>query len=203
MGSKYSELAFTPAVRRLQERDGSRLLYARGEVTGAGADPLGANETEFIGGRDSFYLATVSEAGWPYLQHRGGPRGFLKVLDERTLAFADFRGNRQHLSEGNLEGNDRVSLILVDYPNQRRLKLMGRARVVQATEAAGLVAQLVDTGYAASVERAVVIRVEGYDWNCPQHITARYSEAELGPMLEPLRARIRQLEEQLSFASSA
>ena len=198
MGSKYSELAFTPAVRRLQERDGSRSHYARSEATGAGADPLGANEAEFIGERDSLYLATVSEAGWPYLQHRGGPRGFLKVLDARTLAFADFRGNRQHVSEGNLEGNDRVSLILVDYPNQRRLKLMGRARVVQAAEAEGLIAQVADAGYAARVERAVVIRVEGYDWNCPQHITPRYSEAELAP----LRARIRELEEQLRFASS-
>lgn len=203
MGSKYSELAFTPAVRRLQERDGSRTHYARGEAAGSGPDLLGESESAFIGERDSFYLATVSEAGWPYLQHRGGPRGFLKVLDERTLAFADFRGNRQHLSEGNLEGNDRVSLILVDYPNRRRLKLMGRARVAQATEAARLVAQLGNAGYAARIERAIVIRVEGYDWNCPQHITARYSESELGPVLEPLRARIRQLEEQLSFASSA
>jgi predicted pyridoxine 5'-phosphate oxidase superfamily flavin-nucleotide-binding protein len=202
MGSKYSELAFTPAVRRLQERDGSRSHYARSEEKGAGADPLGANEAEFIGERDSFYLATVSETGWPYLQHRGGPRGFLKVLDERTLAFADFRGNRQHVSEGNLAGNDRVSVILVDYPNQRRLKLMGRARVVDAAEAPGLVAQLADAAYAARVERAVVIRVEAYDWNCPQHITPRYSEAELGPVLEPLQARIRELEEQLRFASS-
>jgi len=202
MSANYSALAFTPAVRRLQERDGSRSLYARSEGVAAGADPLGAKEAEFIGERDSFYLATVSESGWPYLQHRGGPRGFLKVLDARTLAFADFRGNRQHVSEGNLEGNDRVSLILVDYPNQRRLKLMGRARVVQAAEAEGLIAQVADAGYAARVERAVVIRVEGYDWNCPQHITPRYSEAELEPVLAPLRARIRELEQQIRFASS-
>jgi predicted pyridoxine 5'-phosphate oxidase superfamily flavin-nucleotide-binding protein len=202
MGSKYSELAFTPAVRQLQERDGSRAHYARSEAPGSGPDLLGDSESAFIGERDSFYLATVSEAGWPYLQHRGGPRGFLKVLDERTLAFADFRGNRQHVSEGNLAANDRAALILVDYPNQRRLKVMGCTRVVDAAEAPGLVAQLADAGYPARVERAMVIRVEAWEWNCPQHITPRYSESELGLVLEPLRARIRQLEEQLSFASS-
>jgi predicted pyridoxine 5'-phosphate oxidase superfamily flavin-nucleotide-binding protein len=202
MGSRYAQLAFTPAVKQLQERDGSRSHYARSEAAATGADPLGADEAEFIAERDSFYLATVSETGWPYLQHRGGPRGFLKVLDARTVGFADFRGNRQHLSEGNLAGNDRVSLILVDYPKRRRLKLLGRARMVEAGEASGLIAQLADAGYAAHVERAVVIRVEAYDWNCPQHITPRYSELELGAVLEPLRARIRELEEQLRFASS-
>jgi predicted pyridoxine 5'-phosphate oxidase superfamily flavin-nucleotide-binding protein len=202
MGAKYAELAFTPAVRKLQERDGSRAHYARSETPGVGADPLGAREIEFISERDSFYLSTVSETGWPYLQHRGGPKGFLKVLDERTVAFADFRGNRQHVSEGNLAGNDRAALILVDYPNQQRLKLLGRARVVAAGEVPGLIAQLADTGYEARVERAVLVRVEGWERNCPQHITPRYTEAELGPVLEPLRARIRELEEQLRFASS-
>jgi predicted pyridoxine 5'-phosphate oxidase superfamily flavin-nucleotide-binding protein len=202
MGSRYQELAFTPAVKKLQERDGSRASYARGESPGAGPDPLGASEIGFIGERDSFYLSTVGESGWPYLQHRGGPRGFLKVLDPRTLAFADFRGNRQHVSEGNLAVNDRAALILVDYPNQQRLKLLGRARMVEAREVPGLIAQLADTAYEARVERAVLIRVEGWEWNCPQHITPRYSEAELEPVLEPLRARIRELEEQLKFASS-
>jgi len=202
MGSRYAELAFTPAVRRLQERDGSRSHYARGEAKAGGADVLGSDEAEFIGERDSFYLATVSETGWPYLQHRGGSPGFLKVIDASTLAFADFRGNRQHVSEGNLQGNDRVSLILVDYPNRRRLKLLGRARMADATGNPELVSQLADPGYAARIERAVLIRIEAFDWNCPQHISPRYSGLELAPLLEPLRARIRELEEQLSFASS-
>jgi predicted pyridoxine 5'-phosphate oxidase superfamily flavin-nucleotide-binding protein len=202
MGSRYAQLAFTPAVKQLQEQDGSRSHYSRGEAAATSTDPLGAEEAEFIGERDSFYLATVSETGWPYLQHRGGPQGFLKVLDQRTLAFADFRGNRQHVSEGNLAGNDRVALILVDYPNRRRLKLLGRARMVEAGKEPGLIAQLAAADYEARVERAVVIRVEAIDWNCPQHITPRYSELELGPVLEPLQARIRELEEQLRFASS-
>lgn len=202
MSSRYAELAFTPTVKILQERDGSRAHHARGEAPGTGPDPLGAAEIEFVGERDSFYLATVGATGWPYLQHRGGPKGFLKVLDPLTLAFADFRGNRQHVSEGNLAGNDRAALILVDYPNQRRLKLLGRARMVEASEAPGLIAQLADAAYAARVERAVLVRVEGWERNCPQHITPRYSEDELGPVLEPLRARIRELEEQLRFASS-
>jgi predicted pyridoxine 5'-phosphate oxidase superfamily flavin-nucleotide-binding protein len=202
MSSRFAEVAFTPAVKRLQERDGSRASYARGEAIGALADPLGAAEAAFIGERDSFYMATVSETGWPYLQHRGGPKGFLKVIDPQTLAFADFRGNRQHVSEGNLEGNDRAALFLMDYPNQRRLKVLGRVRVVDAAGDSALLAELTEPGYPAKVERAMVIRVEVFDWNCPQHITPRYSEEELGPVIEPLRARIRELEEQLKFASS-
>ena len=202
MSSNFAQLAFTPAVKRLQERDGSRASYARGEGARAGADPLGQDEAAFIGERDSFYMATVGETGWPYLQHRGGPKGFLKVLDANTVAFADFRGNRQHVSEGNLAGNERVALILVDYANRQRLKLLGRARVADVSDDPALPALLSDPAYPAKVERAIVIRVEAYDWNCPQHITPRYSEVELGPVVEPLRARIRDLEEQLKFASS-
>jgi hypothetical protein len=202
MSSRFAGIAFTPAVKRLQERDGSRPHYARGEAEGGPAEPLGAGEVAFIGERDSFHMATVSETGWPYLQHRGGPKGFLKVLDAQTLAFADFRGNRQHVSQGNLEGNDRVALILMDYANRRRLKLLGRARVVDAPDDPSLVESLADSGYRARIERAIVIRVEAFDWNCPQHITPRFSETELEPIVEPLRARIRELEEQLKFASS-
>jgi predicted pyridoxine 5'-phosphate oxidase superfamily flavin-nucleotide-binding protein len=198
VSARFAQLAFTPAVRQLQEKDGSRAHYARAEAAAATADPLGPAEAAFIRERDSFYMATTSETGWPYVQHRGGPPGFLKVLDSRTIGFADFRGNRQHVSEGNLAGDDRVALILVDYPRQERLKLLGRARVSDAGGAAGIA----DPGYEATVERLVVIRVEATEWNCPQHITPRYSEAELGPVLEPLRARIRELEEQLRFASS-
>jgi hypothetical protein len=203
MSSRFAEIAFTPAVRLLQERDGSRSHYARGETAGGGAEPLGTREAAFIGARDSFYMATVGETGWPYLQHRGGPKGFLKVLDAQTLAFADFRGNRQHISEGNLAGNDRVALILVDYANRERLKLLGRARVVDAADEPALAEQLTEPGYGAKVERVMVVRIEAYDWNCPQHITPRFSADELEPLLEPFRARIRELEEQLRFASSA
>ena len=202
MSSGFAQIAFTPAVKRLQERDGSRASYVRGERAGGGADPLGPDEAAFIGERDSFYIATVGETGWPYLQHRGGAKGFLKLLDAHTIAFADFRGNRQHVSEGNLAGNDRVALILVDYANRRRLKLLGRARVVDAADDPALAGSLAQPGYRARIERLVVIRVEAFDWNCPQHITPRYSEKELGPVVELLRARIRELEEQLNFARS-
>jgi predicted pyridoxine 5'-phosphate oxidase superfamily flavin-nucleotide-binding protein len=202
MKSRFAEVAFTPAVRRLQERDGSRASYARGEGGPVQAALLGAGEAEFIAERDSFYIATVSETGWPYVQHRGGPQGFLKVLDAHTLAFADFQGNRQHVSEGNLAGDDRVALILMDYANRRRLKLLGHARVVDAASEPALAASLTEAGYRATVERVMVIRVEAFDWNCPQHITPRFSEQELEPVIAPLRARIRELEEQLEFASS-
>jgi predicted pyridoxine 5'-phosphate oxidase superfamily flavin-nucleotide-binding protein len=202
MGSRFAEVAFTPAVKRLQERDGSRASYARVEGGAVQAALLGAGEAEFIAERDSFYIATVSETGWPYVQHRGGPKGFLRVLDAHTLAFADFQGNRQHVSEGNLAGNDRAALFLMDYPNQRRLKVLGRVRVTDAAGDPVLAAALAQLGYPAKVERIMRIQVEAFDWNCPQHITPRFSEAELEPVLEPLRARIRQLEEQLAFASS-
>ena len=195
MNSRFAQIAFTPAVKRLQQRDGSRPHYARGEINAAAADPMGQGEAAFIGERDSFYMATVSETGWPYLQHRGGPKGFLKVLDARTLAFADFRGNRQHVSEGNLAGNDRVALILMDYANRRRLKLLGRAHAIDAGEDSALIDSLGDAAYRARAERAVVIRVEAFDWNCPQHITPRFSAMELEPDIEALRARIRELEE--------
>ena len=202
MNSRFARIAFTPAVKQLQEADGSRSSYARREAGGDAPDALGAGEAQFIAGRDSFHMATVSETGWPYLQHRGGPQGFLKVLDAHTLAFADFQGNRQHVSEGNLARDDRVALILMDHANRRRLKLLGRARVVDAADEPALAASLTKAGYRATVERVMVIRVEAFDWNCPQHITPRFSEEELEPVIAPFRARIRELEEQLKFASS-
>ena len=202
MSAHFAQIAFTPAVKQLQAVDGSRSSYARREAGGDEPDALGASEAQFIAERDSFHMATVSATGWPYLQHRGGPKGFLKVLDAHTLAFADFQGNRQHVSEGNLAGDDRVALILMDYANRRRLKLLGHARVANAADEPALATALTQVGYDATVERVMVIRVEAFDWNCPQHITPRFSEAELEPVLEPLRARIRELEEQLQFASS-
>lgn len=201
MGHRFAELAFTPAVKAAQERLGSRAAYRRlEEGEGPHHDRLGPAEAAFLAARDSFYLATVSETGWPYVQHRGGPPGFLKVLDERTLGFADFRGNRQYVSLGNLARDDRVALILVDYPNRRRLKLLGRAR---PTEEPVVLARLEPPGYPARVERGFLVAVEAFDWNCPQHITPRFTAAEIAAAVAPLRARIAELEAALAATSGA
>lgn len=179
MADRYSELMFTSAVKRLQEVDGSRTSYARFEKAGFPArDRLGQRETEFIALRDSFYLASVSETGWPYIQHRGGPPGFVKVLDDRTLGLPDYPGNRQFISFGNVDGDDRVSLFLMDYPHRRRLKILGHARLIErATEPA----LLVRLGAIAdeSAERGLIISIEAFDWNCPKYITQRFTLAEL------------------------
>ena len=189
MTHNFADLMFTPHVQALQEAMGSRAGYARFAASDTpGNDRLTDTEREFIAARDSFYIATVSETGWPYVQHRGGPTGFLKVLDDRTIGFADFRGNRQYVTLGNLAGDDRVSLFLVDYPKRRRLKLLGRARAVAADSDADLLA------YQAEVERGLIITIEAFDWNCPQHITPRYSERELETALAPFRAKLRALE---------
>lgn len=179
MGHRFAELAFTPRVRAAQAAAGSRAHYARLEGGAPYNDVLGDDECAFLEARDSFYIASVGEDGWPYVQHRGGPPGFIRVLDERTIAFADFRGNRQYVTVGHLAGDDRVSLIAVDYPNRRRLKLMGHARVVAADQDPPLVASARVAGYRAVVERAIIIEVAAFDWNCPQHITPRYTAAEI------------------------
>lgn len=179
MANAFMNIAFTPNVQALQARMGSRAVYAHGEE-GAVVEPeLGPHETAFIAARDSFYLGTVSETGWPYVQHRGGPRGFLKVVDTRTIGFADFSGNRQYISAGNLAGDDRVCLFLMDYPRQIRLKILGRARVADAEAEPDLSARLDSPHYRARVERWIVIRIEGFDWNCPKYITPRYTEDEI------------------------
>ncbi len=178
MTHSFAEIAFTPSVRALQEAQGSRAAYARLDHGPLDHDRLGAAEISFLGARDGFYMATVSETGWPYLQYRGGPRGFVQVLDERTLGFADLRGNRQYVSVGNLVTNDRVALFFMDYANRRRLKLLGRARIVGADEPA-LVERLAMAGAAGRVERGILIRVAAFDWNCPQHIVERWTRAEL------------------------
>jgi predicted pyridoxine 5'-phosphate oxidase superfamily flavin-nucleotide-binding protein len=178
MGHRFAEITFTPTVCDLQVAHGSRDRYAAME---AGADAnslLGEPEAEFIGARDSFYMASVSETGWPYVQHRGGPAGFMRVLDEHTLGFADFRGNRQFVSTGNLTRDDRVSLIFMDYPNRRRLKLLGRVKIV-GLEDTDTLARLELEDYRARVDRGMLITVEAFDWNCPQHITPRFTEAEM------------------------
>lgn len=194
MPRAFAEIAFTPAVRAMQQRQGSAAAYDRFLAPDTEpANHLGPEEIAFIEARDGFYQATVSETGWPYVQFRGGPPGFLKALDAGTIGYADFRGNRQYVSVGNLGGNDRVSLILMDYPNQRRLKLFGRARLVEAADDPALVARLHVEGYRARPERAVLITVEGLDWNCPQHIPVRLTLDELEPHLLPLRRELDRL----------
>ncbi len=174
MGHRYAQIGWTPTVKRLQEDNGSRQRYAAMESREDYNHRLTQREASFIAGRDSFYMASVGETGWPYLQHRGGPAGFVKVLDERTIGFADYRGNRQYMSTGNLLRDERVSLFFMDYPDRRRLKMFGRVRIVDPAERDTL-AQLEDPAYGARVERGFLIRVEGFDWNCPQHITPRYT----------------------------
>jgi predicted pyridoxine 5'-phosphate oxidase superfamily flavin-nucleotide-binding protein len=178
MAHRFSEILFTDAVRAAQERYGSRAQGERLLAHGPANDWLTAAEKAFIEARDGFYLASVSESGWPYIQFRGGPAGFVRVLDDKTIGYADFRGNRQYISTGNIAGDGRVALFFMDYANRERLKLLGRARVADAREAPGLAQRLALPAYPARVERAVVITVEAYDWNCPQHITPRYTEAE-------------------------
>jgi hypothetical protein len=153
--------------------------------------------------RESFYMASVTETDWPYIQHRGGPTGFLRVLDEKTIAFADFRGNRQFVSVGNLAKNDRVALFLMDYPHQARLKILGHAKVIELKDDPALAAKLVLPGYRAKPERAFVITVEAFDWNCPQHITQRFTLADVERATEGLRNRIAELEDELARAKSA
>lgn len=194
MARAFAEIAFTPAVRAAQQDRGSAAMYDRMLAPEADtANLLGPEEAAFVATRDGFYQATVSETGWPYVQFRGGPPGFLKVLDERTVAYADFRGNRQYVSTGNLAGDDRVSMILMDYPNRRRLKVLGRARLVEREDDPGLVDRLHVEGYRARPERAVLITIAGLDWNCPQHIPVRLTREELEPHLAPLKAELARL----------
>jgi uncharacterized protein len=195
MAHRFAQLAFTPAVVEAQTTYGSREGNSRMERFGGPNDKLGPDEEEFIANRDSFYLATVSETGWPYVQHRGGPKGFLRVLDENTIGFADYRGNTQLISTGNLSKDDRVALFLMDYPRRTRLKILGHARVIAEGDAA-LAAKLAVDGYKARLERLVVIHVEAFDWNCQQHITPRYTKDEMREALQPLLARIERLEKE-------
>ncbi|MEQ1515100.1 MAG: pyridoxamine 5'-phosphate oxidase family protein [Usitatibacteraceae bacterium] len=198
MSRAYADIAFTPAVRAMQSRAGSRAAYARLDRSEDRRDQLGAHEAEFIAARESFYQATVSETGWPYVQFRGGPTGFLKVLDAKTIGYADFRGNVQYISVGNLTSNDRVSIILMDYANRNRLKLFGRVRIVLPAEDPALIARLSMPDYSAHIERGVVITIEGYDWNCPQHITPRFTQAEVATITAPLEGEIARLKAELS-----
>lgn len=187
MARAFAKIAFTANVQAAQARMGSRDAYRTAELGDAEAVELSPHEVEFISARDSFYQSTVGENGWPYVQHRGGPTGFLRVLGPRTIGYADFSGNRQYISVGNLAGDDRVSLLLMDYPNQRRLKIWGRARLVDEDREPALVARLESPDYRARVERGVIITVEAFDWNCPKYITPRFSEREVRDLVSGWR----------------
>ncbi len=190
-----SDIAFTPAVKSIQTKKGSRAAYAKVEKRGW-RTLVTPDLTEFLGELDMFYLGTANAEGQPYIQYRGGPPGFLKVLDDRTLAFADFGGNRQYITLGNLSENPKAFIFLMDYANQRRVKLWGTARVVEDDE--NLLERLSDPEYPGEVERAIVFTVEAWDINCPQHIQPRYAERQVRPVIDRLQARIGELEEELA-----
>jgi predicted pyridoxine 5'-phosphate oxidase superfamily flavin-nucleotide-binding protein len=194
MARNFGSLVFTPVVKALQEKYGSRRQYARMEGGGTSLDRLGPNESGFITERDSFYMATIGSTGWPYVQHRGGPKGFFKVIDDSRVAFADFRGNKQYISTGNLATDNRVAIIMVDYPRQARLKLLGRAEVFEGDQATEWLERLRDPGYKAVIERVYVIQVEAFDWNCSQHITPRFTADQIQEALAPFELRMQELE---------
>jgi len=184
MTHRFADLTFTDSVKAVQEQYRSRAHNERLQAHAGPNDALAAGEVEIIEQRDSFYLASVSETGWPYVQHRGGPPGFLRVVNPKQLAYADFRGNAQMISVGNVAKDDRCSLILMDYPNRRRLKILGHMRVERVADVSTDMRKLIELpGYRALVERVVLIDVEAFDWNCPQHITRRYTEPEFARML--------------------
>lgn len=199
MPQRFYELAFTPSVKAEQEKHGSERQYERMQQNDDFQNTLGPDEQHFLALRDSFYMASVSETGWPYIQHRGGPPGFVHVLSPSLLGFADLRGNKQYISLGNLHHDNRVALFFMDYPKQTRLKILGCAEVHENdTESLRLMEQLRTNEPNATIERAILIHVEGFDWNCPQHITPRYTAAELEPHIAPLRQRIVDLEAQIA-----
>jgi predicted pyridoxine 5'-phosphate oxidase superfamily flavin-nucleotide-binding protein len=199
MTHRFAEIAFTDMVKAAQTRYGTRSQNQRLAERAGPNDALTDREAAFIAARDSFYMATVSATGWPYLQHRGGPRGFLKVVGARTLAFADFGGNRQFITVGNAAQNDRVALFLMDYPDRLRLKVLGRMRVYDLGDAPPELAFEVELpGYRARIERVIVIEIEAFDWNCSQHIMPRFTEEEVRSAAAPLRERIAALEAELA-----
>ncbi|RDC66189.1 pyridoxamine 5'-phosphate oxidase family protein [Adhaeribacter pallidiroseus] len=189
----YSQLAFSDAVKELQQKFGSRHIYERVEKYHV-VDGLTANKKKFIAEQDHFYLATIGENGYPYIQHRGGSKGIVKVLNDETLAFVDFSGNRQYISVGNIETNPQVALIMVSYPHRARLKVYAQAKVVSLTDEPELFAQIDPADYKHRPERILVLTVQAYDWNCPQHITPRYTAEELEPAFAAQRQRLADME---------
>lgn len=191
MGYDYLDILTTPLVRAAQDANGSGSVYSRMKKA---SHRFTEDETSFIAAADSFYVASQSESGWPYIQHRGGPKGFLKVLNDQTLGFADFRGNKQYITLGNIGTDDRVALIIVDYPNRARLKILAHMRAIDLTNDPELAEKLALPAYKAKVERAFILRLEAFDWNCPQHITPRFTVEEIEAALTRLHERIEALE---------
>jgi len=191
----FGSLVFTPLVKQLQERYGSRRQYER-MAASASQDRFTPFETQFLAERDSFYWATIGATGWPYIQHRGGPKGFLKVIDDHTLALGDFRGNKQYISTGNLLTDNRVAMIMVDYPRQARLKILGRVEIFEGEQAETWLPLVRMPEEKTEIERVFVIHVEAYDWNCPQHITPRYTAEELREGMQEIEKRVKALEQE-------
>lgn len=200
MRRKFTEIAFTPGVKTAQTRYGSRRIYENFAQQNISEDILTELEIEFIQARDGFYLGTIGSNGYPYIQFRGGAKGFLKIIDAKTLGFADFKGNLQYISVGNLIECDRVFLFLMDYAHRRRLKIWGRAKIVDRDPQ--LLDQLTMPDYPAEVERDIIITIEAMSWNCPQHIPLKYSEAEVAAITSPLLAKIKELEDKLTEFTS-
>ena len=198
MSSRYLNLLFSPSVKAVQEHYGSRAAYAKRD-SASEPDRLTEAEAQFIASRDSAYLASIGSGGWPYVQHRGGLPGFIKVLSERLVGFADYRGNRQYVRVGNLADDSRIALFMMDYPRRARLKLLGRARSINLAGEPELAAALVDQDYGAKAERGIVIEVEAFDWNCSQHITPRFTIEEIEPTVAALRTRIAELEAEVAL----
>jgi len=196
MAKNYGEIAFAPAVKALQERLGSRRSYARMERD-TYVDGLTENETGFIANMDSFYMATIGANGYPYIQYRGGPKGFLKVLDVKRLGFIDFRGNMQYISAGNIATNNKVSIIMVDYPARQRLKIFAQANIVELADNPDLYKSLGLEGYDFRPERMMVFDIEAYDWNCPQHIIQRYTLEEIQEAFASQREEIARLKAEI------
>lgn len=189
----FLDIAITPSVRAAQAAMGSAEAWI--DFRGQRAfDRFTPHEATFIAERDSFYIASVAETGWPYVQYRGGPKGFLRQIDDRTLAFADFRGNRQYLTVGNVSADQRVSLILMDYPGRARLKIFAHAEIVQLDADPDLAERVLTSGYKAHPERVILLHLKAFDWNCPQHIFPRFTEAEVAQAVAPLRDRLEKLE---------
>jgi hypothetical protein len=199
MARNYRHTLFDDTVKALQERHGSRASYAKMDAGADGApDALTAKEIAFIEARDSFYMASVNPEGWPYMQHRGGPAGFLRHISGNRIGFADYRGNKQYISTANLMGNDRVSLFLMDYPNRERLKLVGHAHSVELGDDPAAVTALMPESYRATPERAFFIDVIGWEWNCSQYITPRFTEAEISAAIKPMAAELNQLRAEIA-----
>ena len=202
MTDRYLEIATSDAVKHLQARWGSRSTYGRLESGPFTNNQLGPEEIAFIEAQDTFFLASINESGWPYIQHRGGPPGFLKVLGSNQLGFPDFKGNRQYLSFGNILKNPRVSLFLIDYPARARLKIFGQAKLVEGDDLPQSLRKTENGPGATAIERGIIVQVEAFHWNCPKYIVPRFTEAQVRTVIDPLVKRIKDLEAELALLST-